>query len=89
MGITVVSASSLGLGRLDSWTSSNMQQILINSHKYFNMMLSRLSQSREQKRQVVSNVSHELCTHLTTVNGYLQSLLRRQNNLNSAQLEAL
>jgi hypothetical protein len=37
MGIAVVSA--LVLGGVASWTSWNMQQILINTHKYFNMML--------------------------------------------------
>ncbi|MBK1988742.1 two-component sensor histidine kinase [Sphaerospermopsis aphanizomenoides BCCUSP55] len=55
----------------------------------FNMMLSRLYQSWEQERQFVSNVSHELRTPLTIVNGYLQSVLRRHNNLTSAQIEAL
>ena len=55
----------------------------------FNMMLSRLSQSWEQERQFVSNVSHELRTPLTIVHGYLQSVLRRQNNLTPTQLEAL
>ena len=53
------------------------------------MMLSRLSQSWEQERQFVSNVSHELRTPLTIVHGYLQSVLRRQNNLTEVQLEAL
>ncbi|MBW4569506.1 MAG: two-component sensor histidine kinase [Tolypothrix carrinoi HA7290-LM1] len=55
----------------------------------FNMMLSRLSQSWEQERQFVSNVSHELRTPLTIVHGYLQSVLRRQNNLTEIQREAL
>ncbi len=55
----------------------------------FNMMLSRLSQSWEQERQFVSNVSHELRTPLTIVHGYLQSVLRRQNNLTEIQKEAL
>jgi signal transduction histidine kinase len=55
----------------------------------FNMMLARLAQSWEQERQFVSNVSHELRTPLTIVNGYLQSVLRRQNNLTPAQQEAL
>jgi hypothetical protein len=32
---------------------------------------------------------HALAALLTIVNSYLQSVLRRQNNLNSAQLEAL
>ncbi len=55
----------------------------------FNMMLSRLSQSWEQERQFVSNVSHELRTPLTIVYGYLQSVLRRQDNLTEVQQEAL
>ncbi|WP_392535725.1 sensor histidine kinase [Nostoc sp. C117] len=53
------------------------------------MLLSRLSQSWEQERQFVSNVSHELRTPLTIVHGYLQSVLRRQNNLTQPQQEAL
>jgi len=55
----------------------------------YNMMLSRLFQSWEQERQFVSNVSHELRTPLTIVHGYLQSVLRRQNNLTEIQQEAL
>jgi signal transduction histidine kinase len=53
------------------------------------MLLSRLSQSWEQEREFVSNVSHELRTPLTIVHGYLQSVLRRQNNLTEIQIEAL
>ncbi|MEH2300487.1 MAG: HAMP domain-containing sensor histidine kinase [Nostoc sp.] len=53
------------------------------------MLLSRLSQSWEQEREFVSNVSHELRTPLTIVHGYLQSVLRRQNNLTQTQQEAL
>ncbi|KYC42311.1 ATPase [Scytonema hofmannii PCC 7110] len=53
------------------------------------MLLSRLSQSWEQEREFVSNVSHELRTPLTIVHGYLQSVLRRQNNLTQIQKEAL
>ncbi|MBE9211913.1 two-component sensor histidine kinase [Plectonema cf. radiosum LEGE 06105] len=54
-----------------------------------NMMLSRLSESWEKERQFVSNVSHELRTPLTIVHGYLQSVLRRQQNLTAIQKEAL
>jgi signal transduction histidine kinase len=54
-----------------------------------NMLLSRLSQSWEQEREFVSNISHELRTPLTIVHGYLQSVLRRQNNLTQTQQEAL
>lgn len=53
------------------------------------MLLSRLSQSWKQEREFVSNVSHELRTPLTIVHGYLQSVLRRQNNLTQIQQEAL
>ncbi len=52
-------------------------------------MLSRLSDSWEQQRQFVSNVSHELRTPLTIVSGYLQSILRRGNNLTEIQKEAI
>ncbi|MGD1701159.1 sensor histidine kinase [Dapis sp. BLCC M229] len=52
-------------------------------------MLGRLSDSWEQQRQFVSNVSHELRTPLTIVSGYLQSLLRRGNNLTETQKEAI
>ncbi|HIK32439.1 MAG TPA: two-component sensor histidine kinase [Oscillatoriales cyanobacterium M59_W2019_021] len=55
----------------------------------FNMMLDRLSQSWEQQRQFMGNVSHELRTPLTLVSGYLQSTLRRGNNLTEPQREAL
>ncbi|RCJ25406.1 two-component sensor histidine kinase [Nostoc sp. ATCC 43529] len=53
------------------------------------VLLSRLSQSWEQEKEFVSNVSHELRTPLTIVHGYLQSVLRRQNNLTQTQQEAL
>jgi heavy metal sensor kinase len=55
----------------------------------FNLMLSRLGDGWEQQRQFIGNISHELRTPLTVVSGYLQSLLRRSNNLNDYQREAL
>ncbi len=51
--------------------------------------LTRLSATWEEQRQLVSNVSHELRTPLTVVSGYLQSTLRRSNNLTDIQREAL
>ncbi|MGD1809130.1 sensor histidine kinase [Dapis sp. BLCC M126] len=57
--------------------------------KTLDTMLDRLSDSWEQQRQFVSNVSHELRTPLTIVSGYLQSLLRRGNNLTETQKEAI
>jgi signal transduction histidine kinase len=55
----------------------------------FNLMLPRLGDAWEQQRQFIGNISHELRTPLTVVSGYLQSLLRRGNNLNDYQREAL
>jgi heavy metal sensor kinase len=54
-----------------------------------NRMLDRLSESWEQQRQFVDNVSHELRTPLTIVHGYIQSTLRRGNNLTPPQREGL
>jgi len=53
------------------------------------MMLDRLSEAWEQQRQFVGNVSHELRTPLTIVQGYLQSVLKRETNLTPPQREAL
>jgi signal transduction histidine kinase len=57
--------------------------------KTFDQMLVRLSNAWEHQRQLVSNVSHELRTPLTIVSGYLQSTLRRGNNLTEMQREGL
>lgn len=54
-----------------------------------NRMLARLSEAWEHQREFVSNVSHELRTPFTIVSGYLQSTLRRGNNLTEAQRDAL
>lgn len=55
----------------------------------FDQMLVRLSEAWEHQRQLLSNVSHELRTPLTIISGYLQSTLRRGNNLTEIQREAL
>ncbi|MCA6606722.1 MAG: HAMP domain-containing protein, partial [Pseudanabaena sp. M007S1SP1A06QC] len=55
----------------------------------FNEMLQRLSGAWEQQRQFVGNVSHELRTPLTVICGYLQSLLRRGDNLSIYQKQAI
>lgn len=52
-------------------------------------MLSRLSEAWEQQRRFVGDVSHELRTPLTLVQGYLQSTLRRGQNLTEPQREGL
>ncbi len=55
----------------------------------FNQMLMRLSQSWEHQRKLLNDVSHELRTPLTIICGYLESTLRRGNNLSELQKEAL
>jgi len=51
--------------------------------------LERLAQSWEQQRRLVGDVSHELRTPLTIVQGYLQSTLRRGQNLTDPQRDGL
>jgi len=52
-------------------------------------MLVRLAESWEHQRELLSNVSHELRTPLTIISGYIQSILRRGDNLSEMQREAL
>ena len=52
-------------------------------------MLMRLGESWDNQKQLLSDVSHELRTPLTIVSGYLQSTLRRGDNLTTVQKEAL
>ncbi len=52
-------------------------------------MLMRLAEAWEHQRELLSNVSHELRTPLTIISGYIQSTLRRGNNLSEMQTEAL
>lgn len=52
-------------------------------------MLVRLAEAWEHQRELLSNVSHELRTPLTIISGYIQSLLRRSDNLSDMQTEAL
>ena len=55
----------------------------------FDGMLIRLAEAWEHQRQLLSNVSHELRTPLTIISGYIQSILRRSQNLSEMQVEAL
>ncbi len=82
----VISADDLGTAKLYLCHAPSEVKQLADT---CNMMLSRLSESWEKERQFVSNVSHELRTPLTIVHGYLQSVLRRQQNLTEIQKEAL
>ncbi|MBF2056776.1 MAG: HAMP domain-containing histidine kinase [Cyanobacterium sp. T60_A2020_053] len=52
-------------------------------------LLLKIGESWDNQEQLLSNVSHELRTPLTIVSGYLQSLLRRGDNLTKTQKEAL
>ncbi|MEN9221611.1 MAG: ATP-binding protein [Thermostichus sp. BF3_bins_97] len=55
----------------------------------FNGMLNRLSAAWDQEKQLLSNISHELRTPLAIVHGYLESTLRRGENLTDHQRENL
>lgn len=55
----------------------------------FNGMLNRLSLTWVQEQQLLSNISHELRTPLSIVQGYLESTLRRGDNLTEIQTESL
>lgn len=83
---SVISVEDLGRAQL---YLNNAPSEVKELAQTLNMLLSRLSQSWEQEREFVSNVSHELRTPLTIVHGYLQSVLRRQNNLTPTQQEAI
>jgi hypothetical protein len=83
---SVISAEDLGQAQLYLHNAPSEVKELAQT---LTMLLSRLSQSWEQEQEFVSNVSHELRTPLTIVHGYLQSVLRRQNNLTPTQQEAL
>ncbi|BAQ64250.1 cell wall metabolism sensor histidine kinase WalK [Geminocystis sp. NIES-3709] len=80
-------------------SADKLKEVSINFHNTPNevkklaesleKMLIRLGESWENQQQLLSNVSHELRTPLTIVSGYLQSTLRRGDNLTSIQKEAL
>ncbi|MGQ4649604.1 ATP-binding protein [Lyngbya aestuarii] len=81
-----ISADDLGQARIHlDHAPSEVRELAQTVDK----MLVRLFDAWEQQRQFVSNVSHELRTPLTIVSGYLQSTLRRGNNLTGLQREAL
>jgi signal transduction histidine kinase len=55
----------------------------------FGQLSSRLSETGEQQRQFTDSMSHELRTSLSLIYGYLQSTLRRSDNLTDPQKNAL
>jgi signal transduction histidine kinase len=81
-----VSADALGEGKLELQQAPDE---ILGLATAFNDMLFRLSAAWEQQHQFVGNVSHELRTPLSVVLGYLQSLLRRGDNLNPHQQHAI
>lgn len=84
-------ASNISINNLgsDSLELKQAPEEILGLARTFNDMLNRLSHSWENQRQFVGNVSHELRTPLTVISGYLQSLLRRGDNLNTYQQQAL
>jgi signal transduction histidine kinase len=83
---SVISIDDLGGAKLQL---AKAPDEILGLAQAFNEMLHRLSGSWEQQHQFVGNVSHELRTPLTVICGYLQSLLRRGDNLSVYQKQAL
>ena len=81
-----ISANNLAGTRLEFEQAPTEVQELAQT---CNMMISRLSAAWDQQKRFVSDVSHELRTPLTLVHGYLQSTLRRSDNLTLPQKEGL
>ncbi len=81
-----VSAEDLGAAQLELQQAPDE---ILGLATAFNEMTIRLSGAWEQQRQFVGNVSHELRTPLSVVLGYLQSLLRRGDNLSPHQQNAV
>jgi signal transduction histidine kinase len=81
-----ISADKLADARIDLDNAPSEVKELAQT---FDQMLVRLGEAWEHQRQLLSNVSHELRTPLTIISGYLQSTLRRSDNLTEIQREAL
>ncbi len=86
LAASAVSADDLNAAKLELQRAPDE---ILGLATAFNEMLVRLSGSWEQQRQFVGNVSHELRTPLTVIAGYLQSLLRRGENLSPHQQQAV
>ncbi|MEM8717148.1 MAG: ATP-binding protein, partial [Cyanobacteria bacterium P01_G01_bin.4] len=54
-----------------------------------NQMIDRLAGAWETEQQLLGDISHELRTPLAIVQGYLETTLRRGQNLNEMQRESL
>ncbi len=55
----------------------------------FNGMLNRLSQAWGAERQLLDTISHELRTPMAIIQGYVEGILRRGQNLNDNQRDNL
>jgi len=81
-----MSSSSLSTERL---SLKGQPQELRPIGNAFNDLLERLSEAWEHQRTFVNGVSHELRTPITLISGYSRRLLRRRDQLSSADQEQL
>lgn len=83
---STISAESLNQARLNLERAPSEVRELAET---VDQMLLRLAESWSHQQELLSNVSHELRTPLTIISGYIQSILRRGDNLSEMQTEAL
>ncbi len=83
---SAVTADTLVQHQLDPAPAPQELKELVRT---YNLMLRRLSTAWDQQKQFVNDMSHELRTPLSVVQGYLESTLRRGQNLTPPQREGL